>query len=580
MTERPRVLVELGDELDRAAQRTLTGERKGTALRSRGAASSTVGGVIAALAAGSAVAVAVVAILVLGHHHPASRKAASTKPAAAAGARGEIVDRSGKVLVKSRQAIAVQIVPSGLPVPIRNNTSVSRLAAPPAADEALYDRLAAVLGIKTTAQRCDLVGNARGHAEIYRPRLPEIACDVAQTSYQLPRADATVATDVPLRVLYYLTGHRGESGLEGFYNQYLRGREGSPGDTLKTSLDLKLQQTGQQSLAHSLSSNAAGGAGGAFVAMDPQNGQVYGMGSLPSFDPSVLTKPISKPAYNRLYGPATSDPQKNRAIDDLYPTGSTFKVITATAALESGVWGLGETYDDTGEYCLGSRVCLHNQGQVSNGTLNLVNAIRVSDDVFFYNLGAKLNADPQTHPLGGPLQQWARLFNLAVGQGGLLVTPLQLAVAYGAIANGGTIVHPHIGLQIDDPTGKVLQNIDPPPIRHISIDPAYLGAIREGLREAASAPGGTSAGVIGKFPLPVYGEAGTAQTFPHGVEEDQAWYAAYVPASATRKSIVVVVTVERGGFGAHAAAPVARQILSQWFRGTPGPYVAGTSMTG
>jgi penicillin-binding protein 2 len=304
------------------------------------------------------------------------------------------------------------------------------------------------------------------------------------------------------------------------------------------------------------------------------------MGSLPSFDPSVLTKPISKPAYNRLYGPATSDPQKNRAIDDLYPTGSTFKVITATAALESGVWGLGETYDDTGEYCLGSRVCLHNQGQVSNGTLNLVNAIRVSDDVFFYNLGAKLNADPQTHPLGGPLQQWARLFNLAVGQGGLLVTPLQLAVAYGAIANGGTIVHPHIGLQIDDPTGKVLQNIDPPPIRHISIDPAYLGAIREGLREAASAPGGTSAGVIGKFPLPVYGEAGTAQTFPHGVEEDQAWYAAYVPASATRKSIVVVVTVERGGFGAHAAAPVARQILSQWFRGTPGPYVAGTSMTG
>jgi penicillin-binding protein 2 len=539
-----------------------------------------VGGVIAALAAGSAVAVAVVAILVLGHHHPASRKAASTKPAAAAGARGEIVDRSGKVLVKSRQAIAVQIVPSGLPVPIRNNTSVSRLAAPPAADEALYDRLAAVLGIKTTAQRCDLVGNARGHAEIYRPRLPEIACDVAQTSYQLPRADATVATDVPLRVLYYLTGHRGESGLEGFYNQYLRGREGSPGDTLKTSLDLKLQQTGQQSLAHSLSSNAAGGAGGAFVAMDPQNGQVYGMGSLPSFDPSVLTKPISKPAYNRLYGPATSDPQKNRAIDDLYPTGSTFKVITATAALESGVWGLGETYDDTGEYCLGSRVCLHNQGQVSNGTLNLVNAIRVSDDVFFYNLGAKLNADPQTHPLGGPLQQWARLFNLAVGQGGLLVTPLQLAVAYGAIANGGTIVHPHIGLQIDDPTGKVLQNIDPPPIRHISIDPAYLGAIREGLREAASAPGGTSAGVIGKFPLPVYGEAGTAQTFPHGVEEDQAWYAAYVPASATRKSIVVVVTVERGGFGAHAAAPVARQILSQWFRGTPGPYVAGTSMTG
>jgi penicillin-binding protein 2 len=167
--------------------------------------------------------------------------------------------------------------------------------------------------------------------------------------------------------------------------------------------------------------------------------------------------------------------------------------------------------------------------------------------------------------------------NLAVGQGDVLVTPLQLAVVYSAIANGGTIVRPHIGLEVENSIGdKVLQTIDPPPTRHINIDPTYLAAIREGLREAASASGGTSADVMGNFPEPVYGKTGTAQ---HNNEPDQAWYACFVPATATSKPIVVVVTVEKGGFGAVAAAPVARQILSQWFLGKPGPYVAGTSTT-
>jgi penicillin-binding protein 2 len=157
------------------------------------------------------------------------------------------------------------------------------------------------------------------------------------------------------------------------------------------------------------------------------------------------------------------------------------------------------------------------------------------------------------------------------------VTPLQLAVAYSAIANGGAIVRPHIGFQIDNNlSNKVLRNIDPPPTRQININPAYLDAIRQGLREAASAPGGTSADVMSNFPEPVYGKTGSAQ---HNNQNDQAWYACYVPATATSKPITVVVTVEKGGFGAVAAAPVARQILSQWFFGKLGPYVAGKSTT-
>jgi penicillin-binding protein 2 len=266
--------------------------------------------------------------------------------------------------------------------------------------------------------------------------------------------------------------------------------------------------------------------------------------------------------------------------------------------------------------------------------LDIVNAIRVSSDDFFYNLGALTNADPTTHANGGALQHWARRYgigrktgidlggetsgnlpsprwrarinqlelrcehkhhipscgiadgrpwsigdniNLAVGQGDVQVTPLQLAVAYAAIANGGAIVRPHIGLEVDSADGASLQKIQPPPARHINIDPTYLAAIRAGLRAAASQPGGTSADVFGNFPEQVYGKTGTAQR-PSG-QSDQSWYACFVPDWATRTPILVTATVEQGGWGAQAAAPTARQILSQWFSGKRGKFIAGASRT-
>jgi penicillin-binding protein 2 len=449
----------------------------------------------------------------------------------------------------------------------------------------------------------------------------------------------------------------GQTGLEAEYNAYLQGIDGADrvevdsegdlikteptkppvqGDTLKTSLNLKLQQVAQQSLQQSIDSNSPADAG-AYVAMDPQNGQVYAMGSLPTYNPTIFTKPfIPQAEYNRLTNATSGDPLVNRAVSSVYPTGSTYKVITATAALESGVWNIDDTYDDTGQFDLDGEV-LHNSDNAAYGTVGLVQAIEVSDDIFFYHLGALLNANPVTHPQGGELQKWARHYglgqptgidlpegeqapgtvptpagfqqlykaeracekkrhvsfcgiadtgawtigdnvNTGVGQGDDQVSPLQLAVVYAAIANGGTIVRPHLGLEVENPVGdKLLQTIDPPPKRHLSINPTYLATIQEGLRDAASASGGTSADVMGNFPEPVYGKTGTAQTPVNGVETDQAWYACYVPATATSKPIVVVVTVEKGGYGAVAAAPVARQILSQWFYGKPGPYTAGTS---
>ncbi len=628
--------------------------------------------------------------------------------------RGEIMDRSGNMLVDSKRAIAVQIVPDQLPVPLQVPIDPHVIAHPPQKDVALYKRLARVLHISSKLRKCFVDGYG-WH------RLSPIACQVAQGYVQLSYADVTVATDVPRDVLFYLEERQrlfpgvsiqdvwlrtyplhtlaaqlfgtigpissselkdprfkglpqsaiiGQSGLEWYYNRYLQGSDGAekvqidalgrsagtlgrvapvPGDNLRLSLDVNLQRAGEQALAQAVS-QVPNSDGGAFVALNPQNGEVYAMGSNPSFDPNIFTKPVPESVYKQLNNPASDFPLLNRAIQSPGPTGSTFKPITATAALESGAWSVNDVFDDTGRFCFSGQ-CRHNAGNAVDGVLNLEQAIKVSSDDFFYNLGVLTNS-PKPH--GGALQYWARQFgigrptgidlggelpgtlptpawraernhlewqcdhavgpfkytdghdtssvkhpgwhrspthppggcgyadgtnrpwavgdneNLAVGQGDVQVTPLQLAVAYSAIANGGTIVRPHLGLDVEQPDGTLVQRIDPPPVRHLHINPLYLDTIRAGLRAAASQPGGTSFPVMGNFPEQVYGKTGTAQ---YTGQADYSWYSCFVPATATSKPIEVVVTIPRAGFGVQAAAPVAREILSQWFFGHRGSFV-------
>jgi penicillin-binding protein 2 len=265
------------------------------------------------------------------------------------------------------------------------------------------------------------------------------------------------------------------------------------------------------------------------------------------------------------------------------------------------------------------RAC--NAREKSYGVLSLSRALQVSSDIFFYTLGR--DADGQ----GEVIQKWARRLslgrrtgidlpsefkgnvpdrawrariarkeeryekqtgkpcctfsdkrpwsigdnvNLAVGQGDLQATPLQMAIAYGAIANGGKVVRPHLGLQVEDEQGRLLQKIDRGTARRVKMAPDHRQAIMDGLHLAASAPGGTSTAVFEGWPqdrFPVFGKTGTAETS----KGDQSWYVAYVPSPT--KPIVVAVTVERGGFGSEAAAPAARQILSQWFFGRPGKFL-------
>jgi penicillin-binding protein 2 len=447
----------------------------------------------------------------------------------------------------------------------------------------------------------------------------------------------------------------GASGIEYSYDPYLRGKDGytkvvinalgnrderretsrvepRQGNQLKLSLDLDLQRTANNALRRAIAAASVNGAkAGAFVAMDPRNGEVLALGSYPSFDANVFAKPLSQHRYDELNSEAKGAPLFNRAIAATYPTGSTFKVVTAMAALEEGLITPNSTIVDTGVFKLGDRE-FENAKDAVFGPLQLRRALTVSSDVFFYELGAQANGKgpviqdwarrlgigrktgidipgefpglvpdaawrnkgydeylkcakkakvtPGTqealYACGGIERQWSTgdNVNLAVGQGDLQATPLQLATAYSTIANGGRVVRPHLGQAVEDGSGRLVQQIRKRPRRNVEFSDGNRQAIMDGLRGAASADGGTSTDVFKGFPYPVYGKTGTAERAPN---PDQSWYAAYVPHPT--RPIVVVTTVERGGFGAETAAPAARLILAEWFHLSDRSFHAGSSQT-
>jgi penicillin-binding protein 2 len=265
-----------------------------------------------------------------------------------------------------------------------------------------------------------------------------------------------------------------------------------------------------------------------------------------------------------------------------------------------------------------------------NGSVDMLRSLKVSSDVYYYLLGQSLDSKK-----GQVLQHWARQLgfgrntgidlpseakgvipdrawrkrvgeeeakcrkrrnvascgisdmrgwntgdnvNLAIGQGDLQATPLQLAVAYSALATGGRVPTPHLGLEVENESGELIQRIERAAARRVKMDPGARQVIMEGLRQAAMEEGGTSYDVFSDWPrdLPVYGKTGTAQRTG---KPDTSWYAAYVPGGRGRSPIVVTAVVEECGcFGAEAAAPIARLILSQHF-GVEKKFVRGKSAT-
>jgi penicillin-binding protein 2 len=538
--------------------------------------------------------------------------------------RGEIVDREGRVLVENRVGLSVKVSPGKLP-------------DSDAARRAVYRRLGRVLGMRP----------ARVERKVERQlkALPFSAATVKQdvgtdiVAYLLENQDDFPGVE-PERVFLrryphgdvgaHLFGYTGEispgeikserfrgvqagdrvgkTGIESQYDRFLRGRNGAArvevdalgnltktlkrvdtqqGSQLRLSLDLGVQQAAQQALA--------GGTGrGAFAVMDVNNGEVLALGSQPSFDPNIFTKPLSQKRLDALSSDELGKPLFNRAIQGGYPTGSTFKLVTASAALESGHLTPETVLNDPGSLTVGG-VTFENAGKAVHGALALRQALTVSSDVFFYQLGQYMNEK------GMPLQKWGHRLgigrrtgidlpaeepgrlptprwrdrwykqgltdrpwsvgdniNLSVGQGDLLSNPLQMAVAYAAIANGGRVLRPRLGLRIEDASGRALQQLDAPTARRLKISKTNRDAILEGLYGAANEPGGTSTPVFEGFPIPIAGKTGTAE---HVGKADQSWYVALAP--YPNPKYVVAVTDEAGGFGADTAAPMARRILAE-----------------
>ncbi|HEX4719995.1 MAG TPA: penicillin-binding protein 2 [Thermoleophilaceae bacterium] len=541
--------------------------------------------------------------------------------------RGKIVDRNGHTLVDNRPAQVVEIAPDKLPKTNAEKTQLytrlGRVLHMTRRDirSSVRDQLRAVpfsAAIVKTDVKLPVVEYLSEHASSF----PGVTVDkIWLRSYPYHQVAAHIfgtvgeVTEPQLKERRYsgvTQGDRvGQSGIEYSYDRFLRGKNGArrvlvdasgdprgtlgsvpsvPGHQLRLSLDLDVQRVGQQAISSDE---------GAFVAMDVHTGALIGLGSNPSFDPNLFSKGIKQSVFKRLNSDANGAPLIDRAIQGGYPTGSTFKLITATAALEGGIISPDTPLYDPGYLKVGGVTFKNAEGAV-HGALSLRKALTVSDDVFFYKLGLEANNTGNGHliqkwaaryglghltgvdvpgelPGTIPSPEWRnQLFkkkltdrpwtpgdniNLAVGQGDVRVSPLQLATAYAALANGGTVLRPHLGERIEDASGRVVQEFHPRARRKIHINPGYRQAILDGLRGAASAPGGTSTAVFQGFPIPIAGKTGTAEK---GLgRKDQSWYVALAPYPNPR--YVVVVTAEHGGFGADTAAPEARKILAAMF---------------
>jgi penicillin-binding protein 2 len=544
--------------------------------------------------------------------------------------RGEILDRSGKVLVGNRTVMTLQLRPSELPSDREERRAELR-------------RLGDLLGLsqRDIRERVRATPQYAGYPVVLkqgidrrvlfyllenRERFPGVS---VERTYVRSYKEGSLAAHI-LGIVGQVSPRQlkrpayrgvapgdvvGQSGVEYTYDGFLRGTAGSQriqvdalgrprgmlgtrpaqaGGNLRLTLDAGLQQVGEEALRER-------GLPGGFVAMNANTGAILGMGSYPTYDPSFYTQPHTRSEYE-AFGNRPGDPLVDRADQGGYPTGSTFKPITATAALEEGLIEPDTIFNDTGSLDIGGLV-VHNAGGAAYGAIDMSTALQVSSDVYFFSLGLHAEASDK----GGQIQDWARAYglgqkpdidlpgasagliptpawrnrvyrksdnpyidrpwnqgdnvNLSVGQGDVMVTPLQLARAYATLGNGGKLVTPHVGGRIIGASGKTVERIKPPPKRHLKISDETRSVIMDGLERAAMEPGGTSYSVMGGFPFPVAGKTGTAERGEG--REDQSWYSVIAPASDPE--IVVTVTVEHGGFGVESAAPIARTILERYF---------------
>lgn len=403
----------------------------------------------------------------------------------------------------------------------------------------------------------------------------------------------------------------GKSGLERAFDRFLRGTGGAeqvevnavgkvvrslgkvdpiPGNNLVLTIDGDIQQEAWEAME---------GRPGAVVAMDVRDGSVLALVSSPSYDPNLFCGGIGAQEWQKL-AENPLHPLKNRAVTGQYPPGSTYKPFVAVAALEEGVINENSRFFCNGAFQLGTRAyrCWQKQG---HGWVDLHRAIVASCDVYFYNLGKILGVDriakyafacglgkatgidlPWEKPGLIPTSKWklekkkepwhvGESIPIAIGQGYDLVTPLQLAVAYGALANGGNVYRPHLVKQIEGLGGRPITVFTPELKQRATLSPTTLAIVNKGLWGVVNEGGGT--GYAARRPAQdVAGKTGTAQVisqpergrFLQARYRDHALFVCFAPFD--HPEIVVAVILENAGHGGAVAAPLAKRVIDAYFK--------------
>jgi penicillin-binding protein 2 len=569
--------------------------------------------------------------IVEGQEHLQSSQRNSIRTERIASPRGELVDREGRVLASTRAAFELEVVPSEL----RDRDHTIALLGTLLGDESDRARHA-VLQARGRARFQpvrlvdDLSFEQLARVESHRYALPGVLTEVhplREYPYG-PLAAHVIGTIGEIRAAQLedrrFAGYRqgesiGQSGVEALLEPHLRGRAGGRnvvvdvagravevldqveprgGGRAVLTLDVDLQQAAEDGLRDA----AAPGdpAAGVVVALDPRSGDVLALASLPSFDPNSFPGGIESATWNALMNDPLK-PLQDRAVAGQFPPGSTYKPLIAAIALQEKVRAPSAGTFCPGSFAFGNHVfkCWKHNG---HGTVDIHRAIVQSCDVYFYRTGLDIGVDRMAEymsafglgaPTGiglenerggvNPSSAWkekrfgkpwfsGETVSISIGQGYVVLTPLQLAVAYGALGTG-QVVRPRLVRERVSPDGVVAQE-PADVVRQLPIDKQNLDIVRKGLRGVVNEAGGT--GRRAQVPgLDVGGKTGTSQVVKlehtEGMNEkaipwkyrDHAWFASIAPVDAPE--IVVVVLAEHGGHGGSAAAPVAQRVLARWW---------------
>ncbi|MDD2772613.1 MAG: penicillin-binding protein 2 [Elusimicrobiales bacterium] len=399
---------------------------------------------------------------------------------------------------------------------------------------------------------------------------------------------------------YRVESKIGRSGIEKRFESKLKGRDGGlylevdyrgklhrvlqsepwiSGSDVRLTLDFQAQKAAEEGLKNSLTQK------GAVVAINPQNGALLALASSPDFDPNMF---VVYSDTRAAAAPLKVLPEYNLAIQGLYAPGSVFKIITASAILESGLISPKDTYFCPGYYNTGNRVfkCWDKKG---HGKVNFLKAITNSCDVYFYNAGLKVGpalieqyerefrlgmktgvpmvGEKEGYIFGpsrrGNLKSYwfiGDTLNLSIGQGELLVTPIQMAQVIAAVANGGIFWRPRYVDRITDPYGREISRSNDELLGTVKLKPESWRLLREALKNVVDEGTGVQSKIKG---LEIYGKTGTAQN-PQG--GDNAWFVAYAQVPGRKPEVAVAVLVQHGQHGASAATPIARDVIAAALR--------------